>query len=153
LVARGWPREIAIKEINTSDRERRAFIKYVFRVDWDAPELYDLVLNMDHLMIDLAVDAILHVARSEEIMARAVDGMRSLEMMALARRAEAALIEAGLKHGPSLSVLEPGRIRLGGLVREKSEKTKVEEILRRVKGVKSIDNEIQVSRAAEYGYG
>jgi hypothetical protein len=122
-------------------------------VDWDNPELYDLVLNMDNLTIDLAVNTVLHIAGSEEIKARSVDAMKSLEMMGLARRAEAALIEAGLKHGPSISVLEPGRIQLTGFVVEPLTKTKAEEILKGVKGIKSIDNQIQVSETARYGYG
>ena len=152
LVKRGWLREVAIKAIEKSDHERGAFIKYAFGVDWDDPEFYDLVLNMDNLTIDLAVDTVLHIADSDEIKARSVDAMESLEMMGLARRAEAALIEAGLKYGPSISVLEPGRIQLAGFVVDQLTKTKAEEILRGVKGVKSIDNQIKVSQAvARYG--
>ena len=144
LVGRGWHREVAIKAIHKSDHERGAFIKFAFRVDWDNPELYDIVLNTDNLTVDMAVNTVLHIAGSEEIKARSVDAMRSLEMMGLARRAEAALIEAGLKHGPSISVLEPGKIQLTGFVTEELTKTKAEEILRRVKGIQSIDNQIQV---------
>ncbi len=154
LVKRGWLREVAIKAIEKSDHERGAFIKFAFRVDWDNPELYDLVLNMDNLTIDLAVDTVLDIANSEEIKARSLDAMKSLEVMGLARRAEAALIEAGLRHGPSITVLEPGRIQLTGLVAEPLTKTKAEEILKGVKGIKSIDNQIQVSQTvSRYGYG
>jgi len=82
-----------------------------------------------------------------------VDAMKSLEMMGLARRAEAALLEAGFRRGPSLFVLEPGRIQLTGFVAEQWTKTRAEEILREVKGVQSIDNQIQVSPAvARFGY-
>jgi cytidylate kinase len=88
LVKRGWLREVAIRAIEKSDHERGSFIKYAFRVDWDDPELYDLVLNMDHLTIDFAVDTVLHIAKSEEIKARSMDAMKSLEMMGFARRAE-----------------------------------------------------------------
>ncbi len=153
LVGRGWHREVAIKAIHKSDHERGAFIKFAFEVDWDNPELYDLVLNTDNLTVDMAANTVLHLASSEEIKARSVDAMRSLEMMGLARRAEAALIEAGLKHGPSVSVLEPGRIQLTGFVAEEMTKTKAEEILRGVKGVKSIDNQIQSQTVGRYGYG
>ena len=153
LVKRGWLREVAIKAIEKNDHEREAFIKFAFRVDWDDPELYDLVLNMDNLTIDLALNTVLHIAGSEEIKARSVDAMKSLEMVGLAKRAEATLIEAGLKHGPSISVLEPGRIQLTGFVAEPLTKTKAEEILKGVKGIKSIDNQIQVSQTARYGYG
>jgi cytidylate kinase len=145
LVERGFPKEVAIKAIHRSDQEREAFIKYAFGVDWESPELYDIVLNMNHLTVDLAVDTVLHIARSEEIKARSVDAMKSLEMMGLARRAEAALIEAGLPSTSiSFSVLEPGKIQLIGTVSEQSNKTRAEEILMEVKGIKSIDNQIKV---------
>jgi len=42
-------------------------------VDWDNPELYDFVLNMDNLTLDLAVNTVLQFAGSEEIKARSVE--------------------------------------------------------------------------------
>ncbi len=144
LVEREWQREVAIKAIRKSDHERGAFIKYAFEVDWDDPKLYDLVFNMDHLTVDLVVKTVSFIASSEEIKARSMDAMRSLEMMGLARRTEAALIEGGLKHGPSISVLEPGRIQLSGVVAGEMIKTKAEGILRKVRGIQSIDNQVQV---------
>ena len=48
---------------------------------------------------------------------------------------------------------EPGRIQLSGFVAEEITKTKAEEILRTVKGVKSIDNQIQSQIVGRYGYG
>jgi len=148
LVERGFHREVAIKAIEKSDHDRSAFIKFAFGVDWDNPEFYDLVLNMDNLSVDLAVNTVLNMARSEEITARSIDAMKSLETMSLARRAEAALIEGGLTHGPltsiSVSVPEPGKIRLSGYVEGKENKTKAGEILNRVKDVRSIDNQIQI---------
>jgi len=151
LVGRGFHREAAIKAIERSDHERGAFIKFAFGVDWDNAELYDLVLNMDNLTVDLATDIVLRLANSETIKARSVDAMKSLEMMGLARRAEAALIEAGFRDGPSVSVLEPGRIQLGGFVVDETTKTRAEEILKGVKGIQSIDNQIQVGVAVTVG--
>ena len=151
LVDRGVHREAAIKAIERSDHERGAFIKFAFGVDWDNAELYDLVLNMDNLTVDLATDIVLRLANSETIKARSVDAMKSLEMMGLARRAEAALIEAGFRDGPSVSVLEPGRIQLGGFVVDETTKTRAEEILKGVKGIQSIDNQIQVGVAVTVG--
>ena len=149
LVERGFHREVAIKAIHRSDHERGAFAKFAFGVDWDNPDLYDIVLNMDNLPIDLAVDTVLYMARSEEIKVRSVDAIKSLEMMGLAHRAEAALIEAGLTYGPttsiSLSVTEPGNVRLSGLVEKQTTKTRAEKILKNVKGVESIENQIRVT--------
>ena len=145
LVERGFPKDTAIKEMHRSDREREAFIKFAFGVDWDDPALYDLALNMDNLSVALAVDTVLKMARSEEIQARSVDAMKSLEMMSLARRANAALIESGLPSSSlSVSVLEPGKILLTGTVINSSTATKAEETLRKVRGIESVNNEVRV---------
>ncbi len=149
LVERGSLKEAAIKAIHKSDHEREAFIKFAFGLDWDNPELYDIVLNMDNLTVDLAADTVLYIARTEEIKARSIDAMKSLEMISLSRRAEAALIEAGF--ALSVSVLEPGKIQLTGTVAAQSSKTKAEEVLKGVKGIKSIDNQIQVIRPVPGG--
>ncbi len=152
LVERGFLRDAAGKAIQKSDHERAAFLKFAFGVDWDNPELYDIVLNMDNLTVDLAVETVFHMARSEEIKACSIGAMKSLEMMGLGRRALAALVGAGLgvtSTSLSLSVLEPGKIQLTGFVIDPSEKTEAEGVLKRVQGVKSVDNQILVIRRME----
>ena len=79
LVEKGFQREEAIKALHRSDHERGAFIKFAFGVDWEDPELYDLVFNMDNLTVEAAADTVLHLARAEEIKARSIDAMSSLE--------------------------------------------------------------------------
>ena len=151
LIQRGSQREGALKAIERSDHERGAFIKFAFGVDWENPNLYDLVLNMDKLSIDLGVNTVLVLARSEEIKACSIDAVKSLEMMGLVRRAEAALIEAGLTYGPttsiSVSVVEPGKIRLSGLAENQATKTRAESLLKALKGMGSIENQIRVGPA------
>jgi cytidylate kinase len=151
LIERGFQREGAMKAIERSDHERASFIKFAFGVDWESPHLYDLVLNTDKLSVDLAVSTVLDLARSEEIKACSLDAMKSIEMMGLARRAEAALIEAGLTYGPtssiSVSVAEPGKIRLSGLAESHATKARAENLLKELKGVGSIENQIRVTPA------
>jgi cytidylate kinase len=147
VMERGFDREAATKALHKSDREREAFIKFAFGVDWDNPELYDMVLNMDNLSVALAADTVVHLARSEEIQARSLDAMESLEMIGLARRAEAALIEVGFPSGAlSVVVLEPGKIRVIGAVEEESTKIEVEKVLKGLKGIKSVENQLAVVR-------
>jgi len=151
LITRGSHREGALKAIERSDHERSTFIKFAFGVDWDNPDLYDVVLNMDKLSMGLAVNTVLQMARSEDIKSCSIDAMKSIEMMGLARRAEAALIEAGLTYGPttsiSVSVVEPGKIRLSGLAENQVTKTRAENLLKALKGVGSIENQIRVTPA------
>jgi cytidylate kinase len=151
LIERGFHREGALKAIERSDHERGAFIRFAFGVDWENPGLYDVILNMDKLTVLLAVDTVIQMARSDEIKACSIDAMKSMEMMGLARRAEAALIEAGLTYGPTtsiaVSVVEPGKIRLSGLAENQATKTRAENLLKALRGVESIENQIRVTPA------
>ena len=152
LIERGLHREAASKAIEDSDHERSSFIRFAFKVDWENDELYDIVLNMDKVTVKLAADTLLTMARSDEIKVCSVDAMKSLEMMSLKNRAEAALIEAGLTYGPagayvSVIVDEPGKVRLLGVVDDKATKTRAENLLKTLKGVGSIENKIHVTPA------
>jgi cytidylate kinase len=148
LTQRGFQREAASKALKESDQERSGFIRYAFGKDWNEPETYDIVLNMDKLSADLAVSTVLHLARSNEINACSADAMRSLEMLALAGRAEAAVIEAGMSYGHgmhvSVDVAEPGKVRLRGTVEEKTSKMRAQEVVNSVEGVESVENQIRV---------
>ena len=148
LMDQGLNREAAARAIKRSDDERSAFVKFAFGVDWGDPERYDLVLNMDKLTVDLAVSTVLHMARSPEISDASADAIKTLETMALASRAEAALIEATFGQGfvpaLSVSVVGPGRVRVSGNVETEGSKANAEKLLRSVKGVVSVENAIQV---------
>lgn len=144
LVGRGIPRDEATRLIQKSDYERSGFIKLFFGIDWDSPEQYDLTLNTDRISVNLATETVLHVARSEEARTCNLDAMQSLQMMGLAQRAEAALIEARLLQLPSVSVPEPGRVRLVGIMLDEKSRERAEEILKGVRGVQSIDNQILI---------
>ncbi len=139
LVACGLQEEEALKAIRTNDHEREAFTKFAFGVDWNNPEHYHIMLNMDKWSTDQAVDMILGLARRGEAATGAVDVTNHLRIMALATRARAALIEAGFSMTTlSLSVPEPGRVHLEGLAYSASEVARARDILQGVRGVESV---------------
>ena len=144
----GYGREAAPTLIDRGDHDRAGFIKFAFGVEWENPELYDLVLNMDKLSVDLAVDTVVNVARSNEIQACSIDAMRSIQTLALANRVEASVEEAGFAYGHNMSVAvsvpQPGKVELTGIVEDEASRTRAEEIARGVKGVESIDNRIRL---------
>jgi len=148
LMDQGLNREAAARAITRSDDERGAFVKFAFGVNWEDPARYDLVLNMDKLNVSLAVSTVIHMVRSPEMSEASLDAIRALETMALTSRAEAALIEAtfgyGLVTSLSVSVVEPGKVRVSGNVETERRKVEAENVLRSVKGVKSVENTIQV---------
>ena len=155
VMTQGLNREAAARAIQRTDAERSAFVKFAFGVDWEDPTRYDLVLNMDKLSVKLAVSTVLHVVRSPEISDASVEAIRTLGMMALESRAEAALSEASFGHGfvPALyvSVVEPGKVRVRGNVKAEENRAEAENVLRAVKGVEAIESEIQIAPPIGYG--
>jgi cytidylate kinase len=148
LLSQGWTREAAVRAIKRSDDERSALVKFAFGVDWEDATRYDLVLNMDKLSVPVAVSTVLHVVRSPAVSDASGEALRALGMMALARRAEAALIEATVNQSFSASlsvaVVSPGAVRVSGEVDTPERSVKAESILRGVKGVDMVENAIRV---------
>ena len=155
LVDQGWTREAAARAIKRSDDERSALVKFAFGVDWEDPARYDLVLNMDKLNVPVAVSTVLHVVRSPAISDASAEAILTLGMLALTRRAEAALLEATVDQSFSASlsvaVVEPGRVRVSGDVETADRKLQAEAILRAVKGVEAVENAIRVAPSRRVG--
>jgi cytidylate kinase len=155
VMAQGLNREAAARAIHRTDAERSAFVKFAFGVDWEDPTRYDLVLNMDKLSVPLAVSVVLHVVRAGEISDASAEAIRTLGMLALSSRAEAALSEATSSHrfasALSVSVVEPGKVQVRGTVETEENRAEAERVLRAVKGVEAVENEIRVVPPLGYG--
>jgi len=146
LVERGYKREAAVMVMEKSDHERESFIRFAFHRDWDNPELYDIVLNMDKLTVNTAADMIVCAARADEVRGRTGDVMNSLDMMELAVRVGTALAEADFPSSyVSAFVNAPGKVRLTGVVQVPWEKSAAERTVIEVKGVESVENKIQIA--------
>jgi hypothetical protein len=146
LVEKGYKREAAVMAMEKSDHERESFIRFAFNREWDNPELYDIVLNMDKLTVNTAADMVLCAARVDEVQGRTGDVMNFLDMMQLAVRVGTALAGAGFPSSyVSALVNEPGKVQLTGVVQVPREKSTAERIAKGVKGVESVENRIQIA--------
>ncbi len=154
LVGRGVNPEDAPKLIERADHDREAFIKFAFGANWEDPDLYDLVINMNKLSVELAVETVVRAARSDEIKACSVDAMRHIEMMAIKSRIEAAIMEAGLAYGHTLSISveipEPGVAELMGFVEDKAGLEKAQRVVEGVPGVKKVLNRLKLMPTTRY---
>lgn len=52
----GIPVQAARLQVEASDRSRRDCLRRDYHVNWDDPELYDLILNSDRLSVDAIVE-------------------------------------------------------------------------------------------------
>ncbi len=146
LVERGYKREAAVTVMEKSDHERESFIRFAFHRDWDNPALYDIVLNMDNIAVNVAADMILCAAHAKEAQDNSGDVLNSLDMMELAARVRAALTEAGFPSSYIYAFVEaPGKVRLTGVVQVPWEKSSAERTVIAVKGVESVENKIEIA--------
>jgi len=138
-------REVAERMVHRSDHDKRGFFRFAFDEDWLNPQLYDLHLNTDKLSIESTVKIVVDAAKSDEIKACGRDSVRLLGKLSLQRKAESAFLEAGITN-PHLfmTVEDSNALRLYGVVNSSEEKERVEKIVKGIKDVKKITNDLVV---------
>jgi len=148
LVDRGYEKKSIEQVIEMSDRDRSGFMRFAFGVDWRDSRIYDLVLNTDKLGLNSVAEAVISVAQSRDIKDFSRQSLETLGRQALASRAEAAILEAGVSFeintGVLVSVEESGKVQLSGFVYDEEAKVRAEEVVKKVKGIEGIVNQIQV---------
>jgi len=134
---------VAEKIILTSDHDKAGFLKYAFDADWLNPHLYDITINTDKLDIESAVGIVFSAAQSEDIRSCSTDAVEKLGKLSLQRRIESALLEAGVMSLRMFFTVEDlETVRLYGIVRSEEEKENVERVIRGIKEIKTIKNDL-----------
>jgi cytidylate kinase len=140
--------EIAEKIIRQSDQDKREFLRFAFDEDWLNPNLYDLMLNTDKLNIDSSVKIIMDGVQSEEIKTCGADSIKSLGKFHLHYIIESALADAGLlTQYLHFTVEDMDSVRLHGLVGSFEKREKVENLLKGIKEIKKINNDLSIFRS------
>jgi cytidylate kinase len=138
-------KEVAEKIINHSDHDKRAFIRFAYDEDMLNPQLYDLVINTDKLSLESAVKMIVDAANSEEIKSCGLESIQSLGKLSLTRKVESLLLESGVtSYHVFFAVEEMNSVRLFGIVNSAGEKAMLESLVRRIKEVTNVKNELVV---------
>jgi cytidylate kinase len=131
--------ETALKMIKNRDTELKGFLDFLFKIDWTDLSLYDLVINVDKLGIDAAVEMIVHLAETEHIQACTLSALDSMERLSLLRRVEAAVLKDNINPQElQIEVPEPGVVKLTGLINPMRTVAGVTELINSVPGVKKI---------------
>jgi cytidylate kinase len=142
-------REVAEKIVERSDQDKRGFFRFAFNEDWLNPHLYDLLLNTDKLSVESATQMIIEAAKSDEIKACGLDSVKSLGKLSLQRKVEAAFLEAGVSNlNLFITVEDMDTVRLYGVVHSDEEKKEIGNILRKMKEVKNVKDDLAVLRTA-----
>lgn len=136
----GLSREEAERRIETLDERRVRWVRQMFDVDWHDPLLYDMVVNLDHVTVETAAEAIAEVIRREDYRSspECLDQVRSF---ALASRVRAELVFKSDLGGEGLEVTaRDGVVCLAGssLAGKRAE---IVELVRGVRGVRGVEVE------------
>ncbi len=137
-------RKEAIDYIKKLDERRVRWTKFLYKVEWSDPSLYDLVINLDHISLSSACEMVCHAVSLDEfkttpawqkIMA---DLVLSTEVRAIIATNKG-IADSGLE-----VEADGGVITLGGTVGSLQDADKIREIAGAVPGVEAINSKMQV---------
>jgi hypothetical protein len=128
-----------------SDHQRAGFVHFYFDRVWDDPLGYDITFNTSRLSPESIVDSIVSAAK-DPYLKEAEDGVADLiDNTILVNKIETALLNAPeLDYRPFNIVAEKGSVILRGYLASEEEKKDTLRIVKSVKGVKVVEEDIQV---------
>jgi cytidylate kinase len=131
--------ETALKMIENRDNELKSFLNFMFQIDWNDLSLYDLIINVDKLDTNAAVEMIVNLAETEHIQQCSLTALESMEKLSLLKRVEAAVLKDNINPQElNIEVPEPGVVKLTGLINPMRTVAGVTELVKSVPGVKKI---------------
>ncbi|MEL7467865.1 MAG: cytidylate kinase family protein [Pseudomonadota bacterium] len=137
--------DAARDEIERSDAAHDRIIRNHFEIDWRDPAAYAMTLNTQAVPIDVCVDCICELAAAP-ICAETPESVGALSDILVTERVRTAIEERG-KLGPLNSSLEivtrGGEVTLSCVVSVSTDVDALIDMVRAVKGVKSVKNEIK----------
>jgi cytidylate kinase len=132
--------------LRRSDRESSGFIRGYFDLDWQDPDLYDLIINTQSLSVDAAARIILESFHSFKIQDGGKRAQEKLADLTLVQKAEASLLVvlgSGLRQIKIEA--EKGVVHLEGRVPSAILKEDCQGAIARIKGVARVENRLSVS--------
>jgi len=110
----GLDKHQARRHVEAMDQRRAKWVRFLYGADWTDPSLYDLVINLERIGIESAVESILRLARSQRFV-DSEERNREAADLALAHCVTAELTKLPEARTVGLSVrAERGRVVLRG---------------------------------------
>ena len=143
----GMSPDAAKKLMQKTDDERKGFLRFAYRMDWDDNSLYDLVINRDKLGVEGTVILIVAARDVDQIKECSLSAMESMKQLSLGKRVEAAIIKDCVNPGNyHVTVPEPGVVRLTGIINPLESKDRLIELVKAIPGVKKLIMAVEPER-------
>ncbi|HEX6513273.1 MAG TPA: cytidylate kinase family protein [Chloroflexota bacterium] len=143
---RGLDHEAATRHIQRIDDERYRRMRDLFNVDWRDPALYDVVLNLQRMSINTAVEMVVGLAKQAEFQPTP-ESTRAMENLTVAARVKATLLANPTTNDIPLDVqADGGIVRISGVITAIDDgqiEDRLRELAMSTQGVKSVVLDVQ----------
>jgi cytidylate kinase len=138
--------DMARSLIRRSDLQRGGFIHFYFDRDWQDPNNYDLVFNTSRLSEDTIVDTILTAAKEPILKEFDKSAVAVIDSVILAKKIDTALLNSPVleDYRPFSISIYKGAVSISGYITSDAQKKSAIEIVKSVKGVTSVVEDIHV---------
>ncbi len=132
----------ALAYIEKVDKERRQWVRFLFGVEWDDPQLYDLVLNLSRMSLGTACETVARLTEQADFRATP-ESRRAMENLTLASRVSATLAMDPRTRDVQFEVVADGGIvTITGQTRAPAADEAVEVVVGKVDGVTEVRSKV-----------
>jgi cytidylate kinase len=135
--------------VRDADRDLASRVRFLYHVDWEAPLLYDVVINTDRTTVARAV-AVLREWLADDRFASTDASRATVRDRSVLAMAQAAIRSNPMTRARALGVsVAAGVVTLNGRVDNNAERSAVESVVAQIPGVISVRNGILVFPGSE----
>ena len=143
--------DLARSMIRRSDHQRGGFIHFYFDRDWSDPLGYDMTFNTSRLSQESIVESIVSCVKEPGLKEAEKGAVELIDNTILVKKIETALLNApGLDYRPFTIVADKGAVVVSGYIASEEEKKTALKIVSSTKGVKTVNEDIQVVNYKAY---
>ena len=143
--------DLARDLIRKSDHQRGGFIHFYFDRNWNDPLGYDLTFNTSRLSKDSIVESIVAAAKDPQLKDAEKGSADRIDDVILMKKIETALLKSeNLEYHPFNISVRNGAVTLSGHINSTEEKQAALAVVKSVKGVKSINEDLQIVNYQSY---
>ncbi len=143
--------DLARTMLRRSDHQRGGFIHFYFDRDWSDPLFYDITFNTSRLSSGAIVESIVAAVKDLSLKEAEKEAIEMIDNTILMKKIETALLNSpDLDYRPFKITVAKGRVRLSGHLASDEEKKLALKIVESIKGVKSVEDDIQIVNFGTY---
>lgn len=136
----------ALAHVEKVDKERQEWTRFLFGVDWNDSELYDVVLNLSRLSVECATETVVNLTKGAEFRATA-ESLQAMQNLTLQSRVAAVLATDFRTRDAEVKVTaDDGIVTVTCTTRWPEVERAVPAVVRTVEGVKEVRSHVLAPR-------